>query len=345
MSTTMKGIDVSHWQAGLDLGKTDAQFVIIKATEGTDYVDPECDAFYQRAKSLGLPRGVYHFYRGGGSKEADWFVKNIGGYVGDAILALDFEDHTSDVKGAKAFLDRVKSKTGVKPVIYMSASVKDAGDWSSVVKADYGLWLARWASSPGSASPWKNLTLWQYTDAHATGGMKVDGDEFYGSKDTWAAYASPEGSKPEPTPPPDPEPPLAVAKVKVDGVWGSATTKQRQALLTNSGHYTGAIDGTIDHQNPAWQEANPGLGSGWGWDHDYKGKGGSSTVRADQTRLAKIKAKDGKPMYRGSIDGLAGDDYFRAIQREQQTTVDGTVSRPSSMVEAMQTDGNKGELS
>lgn len=185
----MKGIDVSHWQAGLDLAKTDAQFVIIKATESTNYVDPKCDSFYQKAKSLGLPRGVYHFYRGGGSKEADWFLKNTKGYHGDGILALDFEDHTSDVKGALAWLDRVYSSTGVKPVIYMSASVKDANNWSSVVDADYGLWLARWSSSPGSPSPWKTLALWQYTDAHPTGGMAVDGDVFYGDAAAWKKYA------------------------------------------------------------------------------------------------------------------------------------------------------------
>ena len=471
----MKGIDVSHWQAGLDLAKTDAQFVIIKATEGTTYMDPECDAFYQRAKSLGLPRGVYHFYRGGGSKEADWFLANIAGYVGDAILALDFEDHVTDVKGAKAFLDKVAEATGVKPVIYMSASVKDGADWSAVVGADYGLWLARWGSAPGSPSPWPALALWQYTDAHDTGGMAVDGDEFYGDHEAWAAYARGSGGDtvtrtrsegmawakgkvgttgyggmclqftreayaipskyndartawqqakhkhatsstkniPEGVPifldspsseyghvavyvgggrmvtthastnkvgedavstwvndygyhvlgwsedlngvliPTDDDHPdsggsgddLKVPSVSTDGIWGSSTTKQRQTLLTNAGYYGGAIDGTIDHQNPAWQEDNPGLGSGWGWDHDYKGKGGSSTIKADQTRLAKMKGKDGKPLYQGSKDGLAGPEYFKAIQREQGTKVDGTASRPSSMVKAMQTDGNKGDLS
>lgn len=189
MATTMHGIDVSHWQTGLDLAKTDAEFVIIKATESTNYVDPKCDAFYQKAKKLGMPRGVYHFYRGGGSAEADWFIKHTKGYHGDGILALDFEDHTSDVKGAKAWLDRVRDVTGVKPVIYMSASVLNANNWSSVVNADYGLWLARWASSPGSPSPWKTLALWQYTDAHPTGGMKVDGDVFYGDAAAWNAYA------------------------------------------------------------------------------------------------------------------------------------------------------------
>lgn len=473
---TLHGIDVSHWQDGLDLAATDAQFVIIKATEGNSYVDPMCDTFYSQAAGLGLPRGVYHFYRGGGAAEADWFLSNTRGYIGDGLLALDFEDHTDDVKGAKAFLDRVYSATGVRPVIYMSTSVLNANDWSSVQGADYGLWLARWASSPGDVSPWSGPTLWQHTDAYSTGGMAVDGDYFYGDAEAWAAYARGGGgtdmtrSRDEgaswakgkvgttgyggmclqftreayaigslygyareawdkakhkhPTSSTSGIPygvpifldkssseyghvavyvgdgymisthastnkigkdavstwvndygykvlgwtedlngvlipndddhtdsggsggsDVKVPDVSVDGIWGSGTTKQRQALLTNSGHYGGAIDGTIDHQNPAWQEDNPGLGSGWGWDHDYKGKGGSSTVKADQTRLSKIKGSDGKPLYRGSIDGLAGPDYFSAIQREQKTTVDGEVSRPSKMVKAIQSDGNAGRLS
>jgi lysozyme len=476
MASTMHGIDVSHWQTGLDLADTDAQFVIIKATEGTTYTDPECDAFYQRAKALGLPRGVYHFYRGGGAAEAEFFLRNVDGYIGDALLALDFEDHTSDVAGARAFLQQVYATTGVRPVIYMPASVLAANDWSSVVAGDFGLWLARWASQPGDVSPWTTLALWQHTDAYPTGGMAVDGDFFYGDTKAWAAYA--QGDRKEDTVTRTRDEAVTWAKgkvgttgygglclqftreayaipskyasaieawnkakhrhstsstsgipvgvpifldkssseyghvavyvgggrmvtthastnkigedsvstwtsdygyhilgwsedlngvlipdddggsssggsggsvkvpdVTVDGVWGSGTTKQRQALLTNAGRYSGPLDGEVSHQNPYWRDRNPGLGSGWDWDEDYKGKGGSKTIKADQTRLSKIKGSDGKPLYRGAIDGLAGEDYFTAVQREQRTTVDGVVSRPSSMVKAMQTDGNAGRLS
>lgn len=129
------------------------------------------------------------------------------------------------------------------------------------------------------------------------------------------------------------------AGVSVDGVWGSGTTRQRQQLLADLGLYSGKIDGTLDHQNPAWADDNPGLTSGWGWDKSYKGKGGSSTIKADQGRLAKAG------LYTGEKDGLAGPEYFKAIQREQQTPVDGQVSHPSKMVKAMQSDGNKGKLS
>jgi hypothetical protein len=132
--------------------------------------------------------------------------------------------------------------------------------------------------------------------------------------------------------------------VKVDGIWGSGTTRQRQTILKNMGLYSGAVDGELDHQNPYWREENPGLTSGWNWEKSYKGKGGSSTIKADQKRLSKIKGSDGKPLYSGTIDGLAGEGYFTALQKEQHTTVDGVVSKPSQLVKAMQTDGNAGDI-
>ena len=61
----MKGIDISSWQAGLDAGKIPADFVIVKATEGTDYVNPNCDEHYQQAAAAGKKLGVYHFARNG----------------------------------------------------------------------------------------------------------------------------------------------------------------------------------------------------------------------------------------------------------------------------------------
>lgn len=49
---SLNGIDISNHQAGLDLAKVSADFVICKATEGTGFVDPYCNGFIQRAKTL-----------------------------------------------------------------------------------------------------------------------------------------------------------------------------------------------------------------------------------------------------------------------------------------------------
>ena len=141
----MDGIDVSSWQRGIDISQVDCDFVITKATEGTSYVNPDCDRVYQQAKALGKELGVYHYASGGDAvAEANYFVNNIAGYIGEAILVLDFEGRAVNLgpAWAKTFLDTVYTRTGVKPLIYMSASVVSRYDWSSVRAGDYGLWIA-----------------------------------------------------------------------------------------------------------------------------------------------------------------------------------------------------------
>ena len=123
----MKGIDISNWQANLNAGTINADFVIVKATEGTGYVNPVCDRHYQQAKAAGKKLGVYHFARNGSNSaraEAEFFVNNIKGYIKEAILVLDWEDggNVYNVAWAKEWLDIVQQLTGVKPLIYMSES-------------------------------------------------------------------------------------------------------------------------------------------------------------------------------------------------------------------------------
>ena len=73
----MRGIDISKWQSGIDLSAVNADFVIVKATEGIGYVDKSCDGFFQKALSLGKKLGFYHFARPTANndpiREADFF--------------------------------------------------------------------------------------------------------------------------------------------------------------------------------------------------------------------------------------------------------------------------------
>ena len=77
---SLKGIDISNHQRGLNLKNISCDFVIIKATEGKSYVDPSCDNFFQQALSLGKKLGVYHFAnnpQNSAEQEANWFINNI----------------------------------------------------------------------------------------------------------------------------------------------------------------------------------------------------------------------------------------------------------------------------
>lgn len=315
---TMNGIDVSHWQAGLNLKSTGAQFAIMKATDGTSMVDAECDTFYQQAKSAGILRGVYHFWEGGDpTAEADHFVNNTSGYIGDAVLALDWEaGNLGDVSAARAFLDRVYSRTGVRPLIYMSQSVTTEHNWQTVVDGNYGLWVARYGSSVGSVGAFPGYVMWQHTDNW--NGQNVDGDTFYGDANTWKKYAAKNG-QPDPTPTPS-------GGLTVDGAWGSDTTKRLQQY---AGH---AQDGTVSGQYSGHKAENSACTTGWEWS--------SSTNPGGSQIIAWIQAKVGVSPH----DGILGPDTVKGLERHYGTSQDGYLELYSETVRRMQTALNEGKF-
>lgn len=204
----MNGIDISSYQSGINLKVVPCDFVIIKATQGTGYVNPDCDRAYQQAKAAGKCLGVYHYAGGGGAvEEADYFLKNIKGYIGEALLVLDWESYQNpnfgSISYAKQFLDRVYQQTGVKPLIYMSKSVCRDYDWSSVANGDYGLWMAQYANNNPTGyneSPWtdnkgigafKMIAMHQYSSNGRLNGWNagVDLNIAYMNRAAWNKYA------------------------------------------------------------------------------------------------------------------------------------------------------------
>lgn len=222
----LNGVDIASYQAGIDFGKVPADFVIIKATEGVTYVNPDCNRAFSNAKSHGKLLGLYHYASGGNAAaEADFFLKTIGNYVGQAILVLDWESGgnasfgKTDVTWCKTWLDRVYSKTGVRPLIYMSQSVTKARDWSAVAK-NYGLWLAQYVVDQrngykqdyehGMCGAWQYPAIWQYTSGgYLTGwAARLDLNVAYMDKAAWQKYAA----KPAPAPAPKKEEDIPVPK-------------------------------------------------------------------------------------------------------------------------------------
>lgn len=202
---TMNGIDISSWQTGINLEAVPCDFVIIKATQGVGYVNPDCDRAYQQAKKAGKCLGVYH-YAGGNDPiaEAEYFIENIKGYIGEAVLALDWENGQNsrygvdDFTWCKMFLDYVASKTGVKPMLYFSQSIMSRFNGIG----DYGLWVAQYANMDITGyqeAPWNEgaytCAIRQYASTGRLNGYdgNLDLDKFYGDKEAWMKYAT--GSK------------------------------------------------------------------------------------------------------------------------------------------------------
>ena len=211
----LKVVDISSHQSVTISTEVGAEGCIVKATQGTGYVNPKCDAQYQHAKKNGLKLGAYH-YAGGGDPvaEADYFLKNIQGYIGEAILVLDWEEYQNaqynNMNWCRQFVDRIHEKTGIWCIMY--GNRQDANRFKNVAN-DCGLWFAgfpdlraSWEapSFPYNIAPWKNMVGWQYTTSNGT----LDRNHFYITREQWDKYAKSNSKNPKPeNPKPIPEKP------------------------------------------------------------------------------------------------------------------------------------------
>ncbi|WIR73795.1 GH25 family lysozyme [Lactiplantibacillus plantarum] len=221
---SLNGIDVASYQAGMNVGEVAGDFVLVKATEGIDYTNPEFNGHAKQTLSAGKKLGVYHFIRNDSDikQQADYFLTVVKPFIGKAMLVLDFENTTGStiqnqagVGLAKQWLDYVYQKTGVRAVLYTGLSCENALDWSSVVKANYGLWIAQYNNYDavigyqprdlyGSLKNWKTAVMFQYTSTGRLPGWNgnLDFDVFYGDKSAWDKYAkATKAVKPKPAGP------------------------------------------------------------------------------------------------------------------------------------------------
>ena len=225
---SLNGIDIASYQSGIDLTIVPCDFVIIKATQGTGYVNPDCDRAYQQAKRAGKLRGTYHYVSGGNAvAEADYYINNIKGYLKDGLLAIDWEAEQNSAWGNEAYLEqlvrRVIERTGVKPLIYSMAS-RYAQVAAVAKKLDCGLWIAEYADMNPTgyqAHPWREgaytCAIRQYASTGRLNGWggNLDLNIAYMTRDQWTRYANPGGkpatapskpSKPSVKPAPAPKP-------------------------------------------------------------------------------------------------------------------------------------------
>ena len=197
----MDGIDISAWQDTIDITKVPCDFVIVKATEGTDYKNryfaKHCDQTVKSGKLL----GAFHYANGGDPHaEADYFIAYSKKYIGKAILVLDWEGQNnpqfgrSDRAWCKEWCDYVYRKTGVKPLIYIQKSAMD-----NVKNLGYRLWVAQYPDYERTGyqeHPWNegqyNCSIRQYTSVGRLPGYdgNLDLNKSYIDKATWRKCAA-----------------------------------------------------------------------------------------------------------------------------------------------------------
>ncbi|MET7333166.1 GH25 family lysozyme [Nonomuraea sp. NPDC005650] len=167
------GLDISNYEPLYDWTSTQAQFGIIKATEGTDFRDASFARHWRELGKKGIVRGAYHYGHPANDPiaEANYFLSVVNSQPGAAgdILVLDLE--TTDGKSvaevnswAKTWLSYVKKKTGTTPMFY--SGWKFANKYGKGL-AEYPLWVAHYSKAKGAVAPpadWKTWAIHQYTD-------------------------------------------------------------------------------------------------------------------------------------------------------------------------------------
>lgn len=196
----VRGIDISRYQEDINwvrlrnanIGGQPVTFAFIKATEGTDLIDPNFNESFYQAKQNDIIRGAYHFFRPrtDARQQARFFLRQVHLEAGDLPPVLDVEvDGGLSVarlqKAVKQWLEVVEQHYGVKPIIYTGYAFKMKYLNDPEFDA-YPYWIAHYyVNELQYQGQW---TFWQYTDVGHVDGIGthqkdvVDCNIFNGSR-------------------------------------------------------------------------------------------------------------------------------------------------------------------
>jgi lysozyme len=190
--TSVKGVDVSHYQNTVDwkaMKAAGVSFGFAKATEGTTITDAEFQTNWAGMKAAGIARGAYHFFHPDldAAAQATFVLGVVGTLEGDDIaIALDIEAAdgvASATIAARAltFLEAVTKATGKKAIVYSSRTF--LSDFSAL--AAYPYWeAAPDVSCPDLPSALQSWQFWQHSWTGSVAGTSpLDLDYFNGTLD------------------------------------------------------------------------------------------------------------------------------------------------------------------
>jgi lysozyme len=201
------GIDISKYQGDeidfLDKKKDSLVFVICKATEGIDLVDPDFSNNWKMIEEKGFTRGAYHFYHCDDDTllQAQNFLSVLDSFSkNDLPPIVDFEETgaagcaaSGIQKNLLAFLRQVEKKSGRIPMVYTDNNTADHY-LTDPAFSRYALYIANYTKSGSPLIPglWKtqSWTIWQKTDSLKLSGSYNDFDMFNGSREDFKNFIS-----------------------------------------------------------------------------------------------------------------------------------------------------------
>ena len=171
------GVDVSSYQADVDMNKLKEQnvsFIYIKATEGSSGQDDRFAENWKNAPKAGLLSGAYHFfsYDSEGKTQAENYINTVGKDLNGRLLpVVDVEyygdkeqnppEKTDVVRELKAYLETLEKEYGVKPLIYTRSDV-----YKKYLKGEFDDYK-KWMSSLYTPLSWNyndEWYIWQYLE-------------------------------------------------------------------------------------------------------------------------------------------------------------------------------------
>ena len=196
-------MDVSRHQGTIDWAKVKASGkvdgVMLRAmgnsAEGkpsAPYTDPQFARNYAECKRLGIPCGVYGYFKATTRAEADkelaYFKKLLTGRSFELPVAVDIEDKAQQALGKSALTDltayilKAVESWGVYALLY-------TGLWfgstflymGGAALKPYDVWLAAYRST--KPAPGWPFGMWQYTSAARVSGVSTRVDMSHAYKD------------------------------------------------------------------------------------------------------------------------------------------------------------------
>ena len=192
---SVQGVDVAKYQH--DDGRPidwptvtrSQQFAFIKATGGSNRVDPWFEREWAGAGRAGIVRGAYHYADPSSNPEAQaaLVVQTVGSTreLANLGIVLDFEDDGGLAPAALAawahrFLDAVEARTGRTPILYTYPYFWQHAMANNRTFGAYPLWLARYADqAPPPVAGWSQWTFWQHSSSYHVAGIVGSVDHSY----------------------------------------------------------------------------------------------------------------------------------------------------------------------
>lgn len=181
------GIDVSHWQGGINwtsVRNAGKRFAFARVSDGTGTIDSRFAANWPAMKAAGVVRGAYQFFRPtqSASAQANLFLQRIGTLDNadlPPVIDVEVTDGASGeaiVQGVKTWVDIVRAATGRIPIVYTGRFFWNALPNPARVGPVY-LWIAHWnVSSPTIPAMWNEWKFWQHTDQGSVAGISGNVD-------------------------------------------------------------------------------------------------------------------------------------------------------------------------